>query len=72
LAGKWVFQPHDFDSSFELYSEGYRTKREAIEAAYLDLLALAQAEAQAEEESAVDTYGNVQAGAVRPLRRQAR
>ncbi len=35
--GRWVFQPHDFDSSFELYSPGYATRREALEAAYRDL-----------------------------------
>ncbi len=35
--GKWVFQPHDFDSAFELWSDGYRTKREAMAAAYAEL-----------------------------------
>lgn len=32
--GKWVYQPHDFDSSFELWSEAYKTRREAVEAAW--------------------------------------
>ena len=36
-AGKWVYQPHDFDSSFELWSEGYRTRKEAVEAAHKEL-----------------------------------
>lgn len=36
--GKWVYQPKDFDSSFELWSACYRTRREAIEAAYAELV----------------------------------
>ena len=35
--GLWVYQPHDFDSSFELWSEGYKTKREAYQAAFREL-----------------------------------
>lgn len=35
--GLWVYQPHDFDSSFDLWSDGYKTRREAIEAAYHEL-----------------------------------
>ena len=34
----WVYQPHDFDSSFELWSDGYKTRREATEAAYDELV----------------------------------
>jgi hypothetical protein len=34
---KWVYQPHDFDSAFELWSDGYETRREAMEAAYEEL-----------------------------------
>lgn len=36
--GKWVYQPHDFDSSFQLWSDAYPTRREAVEAAYGELL----------------------------------
>jgi hypothetical protein len=34
LAGQWVFQPIGFDSTFELYSDGYPTRRAATEAAW--------------------------------------
>jgi hypothetical protein len=36
--GQWVYQPHDFDSSFELWSKGYPTRREAVEAAFSELI----------------------------------
>lgn len=32
--GLWMFAPHDADLTFELYSEGYRTRREAEWAAW--------------------------------------
>jgi hypothetical protein len=35
--GKWVYQPHDFDDSFELWSAGYDTEGEAMAAAYAEL-----------------------------------
>jgi hypothetical protein len=35
--GLWVYQPHDFDSPFELWSEGYKTMREAYQAALREL-----------------------------------
>lgn len=35
--GRWVYQPHDFDSSFDLWSGIYKTRREAIEAAFAEL-----------------------------------
>jgi hypothetical protein len=35
--GRWVYQPHDFDSSFELWSAGYKTRREAVEAAHEEM-----------------------------------
>lgn len=35
--GKWIYQPKDFDSSFELWSACFRTRREAIEAAFAEL-----------------------------------
>lgn len=34
---RWVYQPHDFDSSFDLWSESYRTRREAVEAAAAEM-----------------------------------
>lgn len=36
-AGKWVYQPHDFDASFELWSAPFDTRREAMEAAYEEM-----------------------------------
>ena len=41
--GKWVYQPRNFDASFELWSKGYRTRREATEAAYAELPELSYA-----------------------------
>jgi len=35
--GKWVYQPHDFDGSFELWSDTFATKREALVAAWNEL-----------------------------------
>lgn len=35
--GKWVYQPHDFDGAFELWSEGYKTRWEAEAAALKEL-----------------------------------
>jgi hypothetical protein len=35
--GQWVYQPHDFDSSFELWSATFATRRAATEAAYAEL-----------------------------------
>ncbi len=37
----WVFQPIGYDASFELYSERYATRSEAVAAAYADLPNLA-------------------------------
>lgn len=51
--GKWVYQPHDFDSSFELWSAGYTTREEAIAAAYAEIISdpAAFADEGSEEES---------------------
>lgn len=35
--GRWVYQPHDFDSSFDLWSDTYATRREAVEAAAAEM-----------------------------------
>ena len=35
--GRWVYQPHDFDGSFELWSDTHATRREAIEAAFEEM-----------------------------------
>lgn len=35
--GLWVYQPHDFDSSFDLWSDTYETRRETVEAAYAEM-----------------------------------
>jgi hypothetical protein len=34
--GRWVYQPHDYDSSFQLWSDGYDTQEEAYVAAYAE------------------------------------
>ena len=49
--GKWVYQPWNFDSSFELWSKAYPTKKAAYEAAYAEL-----------REGAVDLSGSLDAG----------
>jgi hypothetical protein len=36
--GRWVYQPHDFDSSFELWSATYKTRREAVRAAFDEMV----------------------------------
>lgn len=35
--GKWVYQPHNFDSSFDLWSAAYETEAEAMMAAFAEL-----------------------------------
>ena len=35
--GRWMYQPHDYDGSFETWSEPYRTRREAVEAAWAEM-----------------------------------
>lgn len=35
--GKWVYHPHDFGASFELWSAPFDTRREAMEAAYEEM-----------------------------------
>jgi putative hemolysin len=35
--GKWAYQPHDFDASFELWSAPFDTRREAMEAAHEEM-----------------------------------
>jgi len=35
--GMWVYQPHDFDGSFELWSEAYPTFKAAAQAAWREM-----------------------------------
>lgn len=36
--GKWVYHPHDFDASFDIWSAPFDTRREAMEAAHEEMV----------------------------------